>query len=67
MKYIIYPFAMLFYVIYTLCLSIAYFFMVFISTLSDAHNTSLEACENTRDWLKILKVWTKKGNDLDKD
>lgn len=47
---------MLLYVICTLCLSIAYFFMVFISTLSDAHNTSLEACKNTRGWLKMLKV-----------
>ncbi len=51
---------MLLYVLCTLCLSIAYFFMVFISTLSDAHSTSLEACENTRAWLKILKVWTTK-------
>lgn len=51
---------MLLYVLCTLCLSIAYFFMVFISTLSDAHNTSLEACENTRAWLKILKVWITK-------
>lgn len=52
MKYIIYPFAMLFYVLCTLCLSIAYFFMVFISTLSDAHAMSLTACENIKGFLK---------------
>ena len=62
MKYLLYPFAMLICVCCALCLSIAYFFMVFISTLSDAHNTSLEACENTRGWLKMLKVWTT-GNE----
>lgn len=60
MKYIIYPFAMLLYVLCTLCLSIAYFFMAFVYTLTDAHEVSLEMCENTRGWLKILKVWTTK-------
>ena len=59
MKYLLYPFAMLLYVFCTWCLSIAYFFMVFISTLSDAHKTSLEACENIKGFLKMLKLWIK--------
>ena len=57
MKYIIYPFAMLLYVICTLCLSIAYFFMIFVSTLTDAHEVSLEMCESRKKFWKILKLW----------
>lgn len=59
MKYIIYPFAMLLYVLCTLCLSIAYFFMVFIYTVTDAHKVSLEACENIKGFFKMLKLWIK--------
>lgn len=48
---------MLLYVICTLCLSIAYFFMVFIYTLGDAHDVSLEMCENRKNFWEILKLW----------
>jgi len=41
--------------------------MVLINTLTDAHEVSLEMCENIRDWLKIFKVWTTKKNELDKE
>lgn len=57
MKYIIYPFAMLLYVLCTLCLSIAYFFMVFVSTITDAHEVLLEMCENRKNFWKMLKLW----------
>lgn len=48
---------MLLYVLCTLCLSIAYFFMVFVSTLTDAHEVSLEMCESRKELWKILKIW----------
>lgn len=57
MKYIIYPFAMLLYVLCTLCLTIAYSFMVFVSTLTDAHKVSLEMCENRKNFWKTIKLW----------
>ena len=59
MKYIIYPFAMLIYVCCVLCLVIAYCFMVFIHTVTDAHKASLEACENIKGFFKMLKLWMK--------
>ena len=57
MKYMIYPFSMLLYVLCTLFLSIAYFFMVFVSTLTDAHEVSLQVCENRKDLWKTIKLW----------
>jgi hypothetical protein len=57
MKYMIYPFAMLICVCCALCLAIAYFFIVFIYTVTDAHKASLEACENIKDFFKMLKLW----------
>lgn len=48
---------MLFYVLCTLFLSIAYFVMVFVSTLTDAHEVSLEVCENRKNFWKMLKLW----------
>ena len=59
MKYLLYPFAMLICVFGALCLAIAYFFMVFIYTCTDAHKVSLEACENIKGFLKMLKLWVK--------
>lgn len=59
MKYFLYPFAIMIYVFCAFCLAIAYFFLVFIDTVTDAHKASLEACENIKGFLKMLKLWIK--------
>ena len=57
MKYLLYPFFMLLYMLITLFLSLAYFFMVFIDTLSEAHKSTLSASEDIRGYCKMLKLW----------
>lgn len=48
---------MLLYVLCALCLGIAYFFMTFVDTLTEAHEVSLEMCEYNNEFFDLLKQW----------
>ena len=55
MKYMIYPVALFINIIFALCLSIVCFFIALGTTLANAHDVALTACENKREYFKTLK------------
>ena len=60
MKYMIYLVALFINIIFTLCLSIVYFFIALGTTLAhlaNAHDVALTACENKREYFLTLKSW----------
>ena len=57
MKYMIYPVALFINIIIVLCLSIVCFSIALGTTLADAHDVALNACENKREYFKTLKSW----------